>query len=283
MRVASWNIEGRLSRFADEGERGSPEHILAGIEALDADILFLPEAFDAARPVEPVIQKRLTALHYALFDVAYNDRGDRSNPATKDPHMLLLSRLEVAHAEELPLVGGIRSMLAADIIDPDTKSALHVVGVHFDDRTEEKRHRQVQEIVSHIQNAQPAPIVAMGDFNAMHGTSFPAFLFGNRVAKRMFEHVPSRRFKDALQRVSEMAIGDTLRMFEQGTGLVAADPDEKSTATPKMRGMEWMPSIRMAKIDHVYVSPNIETTDFMVSRDGGSDHRAISVTTRQNR
>jgi hypothetical protein len=44
IKVASWNVEGRLSGYVENG-RGSAGHILDGIENLDADIVVLPEAF----------------------------------------------------------------------------------------------------------------------------------------------------------------------------------------------------------------------------------------------
>jgi endonuclease/exonuclease/phosphatase family metal-dependent hydrolase len=61
------------------------------------------------------------------------------------------------------------------------------------------------------------------------------------------------------------------------TQLVDADTKKRPTTTPKMRGLEWMPSIRMAQIDHIFVSSDAEVSNFSVAQDGGSDHRAISV------
>ncbi len=75
-------------------------------------------------------------------------------------------------------------------------------------------------------------------------------------------------------------------MLKLRTNLTDADPKKRPTTTPKMRGQEWMPSIRIAQIDHIFVSPEIEVSDFRIARDGGSDHRAISATVkvaRQNK
>lgn len=246
-------------------------------------MVFLPEAFDAARPIEPEIRERLEKIGYKLLEIAYGDRDDRLHspyPATKDPHMMLLSRLKVERFEELSRVGGARNMLTADVVDPDTNRLVCIFGIHLDDRTEEKRLRQVDVLVPLIREATPIPVIAMGDFNAMRGDSLPAFIFGNRVSRAMSEYIPSKRIKDVAQRVSEMAIGDTIRMFEEGTGLVNADPRGRLTTTPKMRGMEFMPSIPMVKIDNLYVGREFTVRNERVEGDGGSDHRLISAELR---
>ena len=120
-------------------------------------------------------------------------------------------------------------------------------------------------------------MVAMGDFNAMHRESFPARVLRSRVSRAMIEYWPHARTKDILARLSQMAIGDTMQRFLDSTSLVDIDTSYRPTTTPKMRGQEWMPSIRMAQIDHLLISPGVYGGAFSIGGDGGSDHRAISA------
>lgn len=283
MEVASWNIEGRLSPFALAGRRGSPDRVVRFIEQLNSDILILPEAFDGVRPVDPEIMDRLERyLDYTVVSVAYNDCGDRDFAAAADPHMMLLSRLEVKQVNP-HRPADIRTMLTADIVDEHTGKTIRVFGIHLDDRSEESRLKQVEDLVACITES-PYPVIATGDFNAMFGDGVPARVLRNKAVPLLHqflsrrENTKIRYIGDILGRLSEMAIGETIRQFESGTGLVAADPVGRYTTTPKMRGLELMPSIRLAQIDHMYVSPGVTVTNFSVGRDGGSDHRSISAT-----
>lgn len=286
LRIATWNLESRLSPYASEGERGSPSHILKGIEALDSDIVFLPDAFDGAIPVESAVFERLRGLGYtACFQVRYDDQGEKEFPGSEDPHMLLLSRFEIARQEILPHVGGVRNMLTADIIDPHSGEPLRLLGVHLDDRSEEGRLRQAEELVPLVR-ASPHPTLMLGDFNAARRGTLPARFFDSRVFRGVASHLWSPRMKDVLRRTSEMAEGTTIEAIEAQTTLRSTDPHGRLTITPKSRGQEYFPSIPLLKIDHIYVSPEIEASDFTVSKDMGSDHRAISATiaiTRQKR
>lgn len=283
MKIASWNVEGRLSRFAEKGRRGSPEQIIETIKRLDSDIIFLPEAFDGTKRIEPEVQYQLDQLGYTPIVIAYDEHSDRQYQAVVDPHMMLLSRLEVVRRQEFRL-GDIRTMVMADVVDPDTGQTVRIFGIHLDDRNEENRLRQVENLLPLI-NSSSSPVIAIGDFNAMHSASVPARILRNGAVLGAIDILPHPRSKDILRRLSEMASGNTMREIEDSTTLVDADPKKRPTTTPKMRDQEWMPSIRMAQIDHILVSPEIAVSDFGVARDGGSDHRAISATlnvTRQN-
>jgi endonuclease/exonuclease/phosphatase family metal-dependent hydrolase len=77
-----------------------------------------------------------------------------------------------------------------------------------------------------------------------------------------------------------MATGDALFMLESESDLKDVDDRRQATTTPKMRFQEWMPSVRIVQIDHIFVTPTVTVKDFKVSRDGGSDHRAISATVK---
>jgi len=75
-----------------------------------------------------------------------------------------------------------------------------------------------------------------------------------------------------------MATGRVLGRLKNEAGLHDADPRHMATTTPKMRDRLYMPSIRLAQIDHALISDEIGVRDFTIGPDGGSDHRAIAVT-----
>lgn len=281
LQLSAWNIEGRLSRFARAGRRGSPERVVAEIGRFQSDIIILPEAFDGAKLIESGVQRQLDALGYKSIAVAYNEKDDRRYQAVVDPHMMLLSKLEIVQHQECRL-GDIRTMIMADVVDPNTEQVVRIFGVHLDDRSEGNRLRQVDDLVSRVAES-PFPVVLMGDFNAMPGGSFQAKFLKKEPVKRIIGLVPGASTKDILQRLLGMAAGDTIHRIEQSTNLRRSDPRMRPTTTPKMRGQEWMPSIRMVQIDHILVSPEIEVGNFTVARDGGSDHRAISVSVTATR
>lgn len=274
MKVVAWNIEGRLTRFAEAGKRGSPEHIVDNIQQLDGDIVVLPEASDGI-DIEPLIVEKIEALNYKTFTASYDEKRDHTYEALAQPTIKMLSRLEVADFQVLRL-GNIRTMFMADVIKPDSEQQLRIFGIHIDDRSEVNRLSQVESLLPHIISS-PYPVVAMGDFNAMHGDSGPAQLLRFSPILTAIEHFPIAGMKNKMQRLAQMATGETMRRIESGTDLQRTDPRMRPTITPKMRGQEWMPSFRLAQIDHIFVSPNIAATDFLVAHDGGSDHRAISV------
>lgn len=283
MKVTAWNTEGRLTRFAEAGRRGSPEQILDKIEALDSDIIVLPEASDAD-DIEPAVLDRIRGLGYQALTAHYSEKEDRTYKALTDPTIKLLSRVEVVDFQEIRL-GDIRTMLMADVINPATSQPVRVFGIHIDDRNEANRLKQIEDLIPHINNS-PYPAIVMGDFNAMHGDSFQARILKNKLVTAAASNFPHSKIRDVSERLVGMATGDTLRRIAEGTNLVQTNPKMIPTMTPKMRGLEWLPSVRLVQIDHIFVSPDIEFSDFQVASDGGSDHRAISVllnTTRQNR
>lgn len=277
MKVVSWNIEGRLSRFAEEGKRGSPEHIVGEIERLDGDVVFLAEAFDSERPIEAPIEERLKHLGYhAMIKTAYAETREREYAATLEPHTMFLSRLDIKSSGILR-PADIRSMPSVTVIDPESRQPIQYLGVHLDDRKEENRIAQIEDIISYI-NSSPLPTIVIGDYNAMHRSSVQARILQFPGTSQLFNLLPFDAPRHKLQRLVGMATGTTLDLLESKTNLRDVDTRRRLTETAKTRDQEWLPSIPIVQIDHIYTSPSIETSDFHVSRDGGSDHRAISAT-----
>ena len=274
LKLLSWNIEGRLSPFAIKG-RGTPEQILSEIIAHDADVVFLPEAADGDE-IAPEIIDKLESFGYTIHTVIYNDSGPRPFAAEQIPVMKLLTRVPVANFRQLRL-GDVRNALVADITDQKNNTMIRLYGLHLDDYSETNRLLQIETLLEYLKD-DTLPVVAMGDLNAMHATDLPARLAHNVFTKQIVKLVPPTAFKDIVRRIYEMGSGTALEKLETQSGLTDVDSRHRPTSTPKLRGHEWLPSIRLVQIDHIYVSSNVRTVDFQIAKhDGGSDHRALSV------
>lgn len=270
LKVASWNIEGRLSPLAINN-RGTPEQILREIERLNVDIFVLLEAFGPDMFAEE-IQAALMKLGYQMYHVPYDDGGPvRTEIAVEEPSMLLLSKIPVLRQETVRF-GDLRNSIVVIVKDPESGRELRVLGVHLEDRAENMRLQQVPDIVKFVE-AEPIPTIIMGDFNAMHGGDWQARLLRNPIIRR-FARASGL---SVARRICDMAIGSTLELLQQKTGYRDADPHHHPTTTPKMRGREWLPSVRLVQIDHMLVSPEVRVSQFKVGADGGADHRAISA------
>lgn len=275
VRVGSWNIEGRLSHYATRG-RGTPDHILRGIEELDTDVLLLPEAYDRVLGVSATIDESLRDMGYEnMYDVAYNDVGPRMYPAAvKEPSLRMLSKLAFEKCAGIRL-GDLRNAIDITIIDPETAKPIRIIGVHLDDRNEANRLRQVDDLIRLIE-ASKTPVVLMGDLNAIYGDTRIARFLRNGFVRTLAESIPIEGLSDFATRGTDMAIGTTMQRLTADGLLVDADPDHHGTATPKVRGFEFLPSLRVMPIDHMLTSPELRARHFGVGKgDKGSDHRPI--------
>lgn len=270
--LVSWNTEGRLTRFSNEG-RGSPEHIVDTLSSMNGDVVFLAEASDSDQ-IERNINDTITKAGYSVHTVPYEDAGkDRRWSAEKAPNMKLLTRLPVKSFRQIRL-GGVRNALEATIEDPDTGIPMRFFGVHLDDRSEAYRLIQTNDLLGFLAESD-VPTVVMGDFNAMHAEDMRAKFLRSSVFRAVTKVWPHARTKDMFIRLSDMGAGTTLRRLQEDGGLSDADAKRKATTTPKLRGQEWLPSIPVFQIDHVYGSAEVTVRDFQVWRDGGSDHRPL--------
>lgn len=276
MKVASWNIEGRLTRYAEAGERGSPEHILREIEAIDADVMALPDAFHEIP--EPGVDEALAEMGYKWRDAAYHDKGREEEYAGKMPHMRLLSRLAET-SFQLVRWADCRTTLTAVVRGQDAEP-IEFIAEHNDDRSKYMRHAQTKALVDYV-NAADAEVVVLGDRNEMHPDSWRSRAIGSAASRFLVDHIPNDAVRQIGQQFVDMAEGGAIRYLEQATNLRSLDPRHRPTTTPKIRGpLSRMPSIRVAQLDHIYVSPGIQAEALRIARDGGSDHRAISSTIR---
>jgi endonuclease/exonuclease/phosphatase family metal-dependent hydrolase len=278
IKVASWNVEGRLSGYQEAG-RGSASHILDGIESLDSDVIILPEAY--LEEVAPGVDERLKELGYEWQDIEYgkNERDWSKEYLGKVPSLRVMSRLAIADVQANNW-GDLRPMLALTVRDPETDNDVRLFATHLDDRNEEMRERQADDAVTDIRQTE-IPKVMIGDFNAMWHEG-RARLIGSRAMRFVARHIPHEGLRHTVTRLADMATGRVLRKITGETGLRDADPSRKGTMTPKRRESLSMPSVRVVQIDHALVSDEVEVGSFAVSRDLGSDHRAISMVIKVN-
>ena len=273
IKFASWNVEGRLNGYA-EGSRGTPEHILRGIEALDADVLVLPEAY--LNNVDDGVDARLHALGYeTILTIPYDDYGREDEVYMQGAlHIRLLSKLTITQVEYVRW-GDVRNLITCTVVEPETGRKLRIIATHLDDRSESSRLVQVGEAIPFI-NASNLPTIMSGDFNAMWHRG-GAVVLDSKPARFVGRHIPHKGLRSVVTRLSDMAIGSVLSKITSETNLREADLTYRPTTTPKMRGMLGMPSIPLVQIDHMLVSPDITVSNYAVGVDGGSDHRSISA------
>ena len=267
IRVASWNVEGRLSNI-EPAKRGKSNDIISAIESLDADILVLLEAHSENSSQELKSLNKLKELGYYIYEAPYDDDLKTRSAYTDQLSMLLLSKNKIANIKVVKL-GNLRNCIVAT-----TEDGYRIIGIHFDDRTEATRIRQSNDL-SKLVNKSNMPTVVMGDFNAMHGEDiWPSKFLRSKLILQLSQIV-----LPALSvRAVDMARGEALNNLELKTGLVDADTKHRPTVTPQSRGFEWLPNIRLMQIDHIFLSKSIKVDNFSIEKDHGSDHRAISAT-----
>lgn len=269
--ITSWNVEGRLSVLKQHG-RGNTTQIVNNIADIGSDIFVLLEAHTENSLEELSSLQRLKELGYKTYNAIYDDdSASRCDSYAPKLSMMLLSKYPVKDFMTKNL-GKIRNCFIATV-ETNAKQLFRVIGVHLDDRNEANRLNQIVDL-SRIINESKLPTIVLGDFNAMHGEDlWPARFLTSGLSRFMSNVI----LPSVSKRAIEMAYGETLRLLELNTGLIDIDISHQPTTTPKMRNMTFMPSIRLIQIDHIYASDDISPSNFQISADGGSDHRAIST------
>lgn len=271
-KIASWNIEGRLTNN-DISLRSTPDKIIESIKKLNADILILPEAHNEINLKNLKIKQKLKDIGYELFSVPYQEVPVfRLDAFYTNLSLMILSKLPIKKFDIIR-PADYRNELMAIIRDPQTNKEVRIIGLHLDDLSEETRIRQVKDLVKII-NSSNTPTILLGDLNAMHSEDlWPSKFLRNYLVRNITSKLSVKFGKRAV----EMARGEALKLLQSNTNLTDADPRHQPTTTPKIRGIEFMPSIRLMQIDHMFVSPEIKISNFTISPDGGADHRAISA------
>jgi endonuclease/exonuclease/phosphatase family metal-dependent hydrolase len=273
LKIASWNVEGRLHGYVKAG-RGSAAAIVAAIAKLDADIIILPEAY-LDTPAAG-IDTQLKGMGYEIHDIAYGheDRDWSLEYMGGMPYLRVLSRVPILSIQKSAWAKA-RNLLTFTVKDPATNQTALFLATHLDDRSETLRDQQIDDIVPYIKKAE-LPAVMLGDFNAMWATP-RAKVLGSRAVRLIARNLPHMQIRDIATRLTDMATGSVLKRLKVEVGLRDADGKKRPTTTPKMREIPFMPSIRLVQIDHILVSSTIEVENHTVYPDMGSDHRAISA------
>lgn len=269
LRIASWNIEGKLTDTGQK-KRGSVKQIITTIKQLDADVLVLLEAHGEASLENLEPSQQLIDMGYQLYNAPYEDDSHRRQDAFfPNSSLMLLSKLPVKQFEIIRLANS-RNAFAATI-QTKTDQSFRIIGLHLDDRSEITRLNQVNDLANIVGQSKLATVI-VGDFNAMHGEDlWPAQLLRSKPMHWLANFILPNISLKAI----EMARGETLKLLQSRTGLRDADTRHRPTTTPKMRDLDWMPSLRLIQIDHIFVSSRFEVKQFQIAPDGGADHRAI--------
>ena len=268
LRVAAWNVEGRLERRPGESH-GSPLRILTGIERLNADLIVLPEAY--FRSVDPIVEQRLQQWGYVWEDIAYNDNATR----TTGPYLRIITRLPLANIHTVRF-GNMRSLLCLRVVDPASQCQVRIIAVHLDGRSEKRRMRQVEDLITHVA-CEPLRTIVLGDFNAVWPEGYAKVLTSG-FARAVIRSMPTKRLRSACRRFTDMALGTTLMTLTQATDLRDVDRLHVPTAIPRTRYTPLLRHVRLAQLDHILLTPGLVATDFDIAEASGSGHRAISAT-----
>jgi len=268
-KICSWNVEGRLSDVFNSN-RCNSNRIFDEIKIIDADILVLLEAHIESDAKKLDSYKKLSELGYKIYSVRYtNDSIPQTHNYIDNLSMMFLCKLPINNFK-IKMTGNIRNCFIATIGLAD-KTKLRIIGIHLDCMLESNRLNQIVDLTKIINKSKIATIM-LGDYNAMHGEDiWPARFLKTKLIRLASKILFPKISKNAV----EMANGSTIKYLEAHTDLVDADPKHQPTTTPKVRGLEYLPSIKLIQIDHMFISKQITINDFEIADDGGSDHRAI--------
>jgi len=276
VRIASWNVEGRLSQ-KNTLTRGMPDDIIDAIKNINADIMVLLEAHSENSLSELKSSQKLYDMGYKIYNAPYqDDLNTRTDTYASQLSLMLLSKLQIEKFEVIRL-GNIRNAITA-IVKSKSNQNFRIIGIHLDDRLESTRIKQVIDLLKVIKRTV-MPTVVMGDFNTMHREDLWPSKFLRTGLIRLLAHI---FLPNISLRATEMARGEALDILKKNTGLIDADKRHRPTTTPKIRGFEWLPNIRLIQIDHIFISKDIKVKNFHIDTDKGADHRAIVSTLQIN-
>ncbi len=266
IRVATWNAEGMFVARS-KTRRALPHDAIRTLQKLDADIVFVPE-FGTIEDTEESTMNAVHALGYQSVTFAYQQ------PELGSYGAALFTRLPLKDSTMHSFTNTGRQFIEV-MVDLGEKP-LRVIGIHFDDRSEELRLPQVDEVLAIVKKSHE-PTIVLGDFNAMHKDSSFAKLARSRLATSATKLISHKNIISVAERVREMARGTTIEKMLAGN-LHNLDPGHHHTISAKQAGLEWMPALKLAKIDWMLGTSSIHATHYRVMHDVGSDHRPVVAT-----
>lgn len=282
MKIATWNMEQHLSDAKSSGRSSWPE-LKNSLYAIGANVVVIPEAAHGDHERAALTIKQLAEqtgyAHHVLTEYEDQSMGETN------VYLAVLSRIAISGSEIVRLGN---NPTGRNAIMLDLKSAefgdFRLLGLHLSDATEEARLDQATSVSQQIDRAgeDQRELIVAGDFNAMHRDDFRAHVLRSSAVRALAHSVPSQKLRSIATRLSAMAEGVALDTIERA-GVSDADPRHHATTTPKMRDLpSWVPSVRIAQIDHILHTDGLASSDYRVHPDGGSDHRPISASLRRN-
>lgn len=281
MKIASWNIESRLSRYKMKTKRAQPEDIVRAISFINPDIMFFPEAF--SNKLDNKVKESLDELGYILVPVPYNHKDDgRVWGEFKNLHLLMIYKKEFKKDIRVNTIRLADFRNAIELVDK--KNNLVVYGVHLDDRLEKVRIEMAKDL-KRISSKRKEDILILGDYNAMHKEDWKSKVLRNSFVRKSLLAL-GRVIADKeriIARTLDMALGTALEVLTKDGGFKDIDQKMRPTTTLKMRDREFLPSFRLTQIDHILYKFNkksikrIGFKSYKIYQDLGSDHRAISI------
>lgn len=265
LRVATWNAEGMFVE-GSKTRRGTPHDAVAVIKKLRADIISIPE-FGMFATLTDEIRTTLQALGYEIVETSYKDAYHN------EYGMALLSRLPIVHTQTVRFADH-RNAIEAKVLDSQS-NIIKVLAVHLDDSSERNRLEEIADIAKHLESSGNLPTLLMGDFNAMAMHSNFARLARSAMARSVARRLPHPILKDMALRVNEMALGSTIQYLQDHSYLHDLDPGHKRTISARQRATDWLPHLKLAKIDWIFGSKHFRTHSYRVLPDVGSDHRPV--------
>lgn len=281
MKIASWNIESRLSRYKMKTKRAQPEDIVRAISFINPDIMFFPEAF--SNKLDDKVKESLDELGYILVPVPYNHKDDgRVWGEFTNLHLLMIYKKEFKKDIRVNTIRLADFRNAIELVDK--KNNLVVYGVHLDDRLEKVRIEMAKDL-KRISSKRKEDILILGDYNAMHKEDWKSKVLRNSFVRKSLLAL-GRVIADKeriIARTLDMALGTALEVLTKDGGFKDIDQKMRPTTTLKMRDREFLPSFRLTQIDHILYKFNkksikrIDFESYKIYQDLGSDHRAISI------
>lgn len=268
LRVVTWNAEGMFVT-GSKTRRADRHQALHVVRRLDADIVFVPE-FGNVDDVEPAT---ITALHALGYQVILYSYAQTELPGSYGA--ALFTRLPLVSHTLHHFANTGRTFIEAYIKPDAASSALRIVGLHLDDRSEALRLEQAAQATGVVSKSHEGETIVLGDFNAMHKHSRFARVARSAITARLTKAVSHGLVRSMSGRVSEMAIGSTIEYLLAHTNLHDLDGKHRRTISAKQAGLEWAPALRLAKIDWILGSPGVASQGYRVHKDVGSDHRPV--------
>ncbi len=263
-KVAAWNVAKGLGD-------SRAEHIFEGINRLDAQVIFLSEAYltDYRVTNEEILDKvkNLAKINgYKMYETGYDDEGLENDPKRSNQHGVVLGRQALKGATVLRL--GSRNAFQLSIFDEKSQSEIQAVAAHFSDKNESSRNGMANALISQLDLDKPT--LLLGDLNSMYRGSVPAKLLNSYFGK--MGNIVSKihpRTNSLAERLIGMADGSTMNILQQAG---FKDGDQLNDSTFKFAGLSF------GQLDHImFAGPEIVARTTLHRDIKGSDHVPISA------